>query len=57
MCLAFSDDLRDACGPMQFAVGRPGGEELMFKSLYAWTLLRLGAVMPIMPVMREARGF
>ena len=23
VCLAFSDDLRDACGPMQFAVGRP----------------------------------
>ena len=27
-----------------FAVGRPGGAELMFKCLYAWTLLRPGAV-------------
>ena len=23
VCLAFSDDLRDACGPMQFAISRP----------------------------------
>ena len=44
VCLAFSDDLRDARGPMQFAVGRPGGAELMFKCLYAWPLLRPGAV-------------
>ena len=45
VCLTFSDDLRDACCPTQFAVGRPGGAELMFKCLYARTLLRLALLL------------
>ena len=35
VCQAFSDDLRKASGPMQFAIGRAGGPELMHKCLLA----------------------
>ena len=44
VCQAFSTDLCDASGPMQFAVGRAGGPELMHKCLVAWTHLRPGAI-------------
>ena len=44
VCQAFSADLCDASGPMQFAVGRAGGPELMHKSLLTWTKLRPGAI-------------
>ena len=41
---AFSGDLRDASGPMQFAIARPGGPELMHKFPLSWVRLRPGAI-------------
>ena len=35
---------REASGPMQFAIGRAGGSELMHKCLLAWVTLRPGAI-------------
>ena len=40
VCQAFSDDIREASGLMQFEIGRAGGPELMHKCLLAWVILR-----------------
>ena len=33
VCKAFAPELRDAAGPRQFAIGRPGGIEILFKAM------------------------
>eukprot|EP00959_Pyramimonas_sp_CCMP1952_P133521 2792201-Pyramimonas_sp.AAC.1 len=36
-CDVFSDDIKSACGPHQYAVGKPGGCEVMHKCISALT--------------------
>jgi len=43
-CLAFGDQLTAACGPSQYAVGRPGGAEKLHKTLTVLAELRPGAL-------------
>ena len=42
-CRAFSDELRAAAGPCQYAVGLPGGAETLMKRLDAHASLRRGS--------------